>query len=146
MQAVKQERREPRFLTRTRVRLHVFDGTSGELTVGPIAEAESRDFGPRGLFLAGVELACATRVHLYVDIPDACIEVFGVVVHRRPQADLGGITRPGVGVRFTRISVPDEERLESFLADRRQAEEAAIQGVVVRMRAEKMSRRFGSAP
>src|SRR6202020_2886486 len=57
------ERREPRFLTRTRVRLHVFDGSSGELTVGPIVEAESRDFGPRGLFLAGVNLACATRVH-----------------------------------------------------------------------------------
>jgi hypothetical protein len=126
--------------------LHVFDGSSGELTVGPIVEAESRDFGPRGLFLAGVNLACATRVHLYVDIPDACIEVFGVVVHRRPQADLGGIPRAGVGVRFTRINVLDEERLEAFLADRRQADEAALQGVVVRLRAEKMSRRFGSAP
>jgi hypothetical protein len=126
--------------------LHVFDGTSGELTVGPIVEAESRDFSPRGLFLAGVNLACATRVHLYVDIPDGCIEVFGVVVHRRPQTDLAGITRDGVGIRFTRISVLDEERLDRFLNDRRQADEAAIHGVVVRLRAQQMSRRFGSTP
>lgn len=145
MSAISIERREPRFLTRTRVRLHVFDGTSGDLTLGQIAEAETRDFSPRGVFLAGVDLKCATRVHLYLDLPDACVEAFGVVVHGRPQINAAGHARPGVGVRFTHIAMADEQRLEAFLADRRIANQAAISAAVVRLRAEAMSRRFGSA-
>ena len=69
MSAISIERREPRFLTRTRVRLHVFDGTSGNLTLGQIAEAETRDFSPRGVFLAGVDttaMLVANRRHAAV--------------------------------------------------------------------------------
>jgi hypothetical protein len=139
------ERREPRFRTRVRVRLHVFDATSGELKLGQIIEAESRDFGTRGLFLAGVTLKCATRVHLYLDIPGACVEAFGVVVHGRPQVDAHGIARDGVGVRFTRIAMADEQKLEAFLSERRLANQAALTAALVRVRAEHMRNRFGSA-
>lgn len=139
------ERREPRLRTRTRVRLHVFDGSKGDLKLGQIVEAESRDFGPRGLFLAGVSLPCATRLHLYLDLPSGCIEAFGVVVHDRPQVDALGAARAGVGVRFTRIALTDEERLESFLAERRMATQAALEAALARLRAEQFSRRFGSA-
>ena len=38
MIAISSERREARFRTRTKVRLHVFDATSGDLTLGQIAE------------------------------------------------------------------------------------------------------------
>ncbi len=144
MNAISSERREPRFRTRTRVRLHVFDATSGQLALGQIVETESRDFGPRGIFLAGVHLPCATRVHLYLDIPDGCVEAFGVVVHDRPQVDAAGMERAGVGVRFTRLSFVDEERLEVFLAERRLADEAALQAALVRVHAQRMARRFGS--
>ncbi len=146
MNAISSERREPRFRTRTRVRLHIFDARSGELTVGQLAEAETRDFGPRGLFLAGVSLPCATRVHLYLDIPAGCVEAFGVVVHDRPQVDVPGSARSGVGIRFTHLSIDDEQRLEAFVADRRNADQAAMEASLVRIRAEKMSRRFSSVP
>ncbi len=146
MTAISSERREPRFRTRTRVRLHVFDANSGELTLGQMAEAETRDFGPRGLFLAGVELPCATRVHLYLDIPGGCVEAFGVVVHDRPHADATGSYRAGVGIRFTHLSLDDEQRLEAFVADRRNADAAAMQAALVRIRAQMMSRRFGTVP
>lgn len=146
MSPVLTERREPRFRTRTRVRLQVFDNTSGELTLGRIVESETRDFNRRGLFLAGVTLPCATRVHIYLDIPGGCVETFGVVVHNRPQIDvMTGMQRDGIGIRFTRISPADEQRLDAFLADRKGADEAAIHAAVVRVRAEQMSRRFGSA-
>jgi hypothetical protein len=146
MHAISSERREPRFRTRIRVRLHVFDARSGELTVGQMVEAETRDFGPRGMFLAGMSLACATRVHLYLDIPGGCVEAFGVVVHDRPRADPSGTTRTGIGIRFTRLSLDDEQRLEDFVADRRNADKAAMEAALVRIRAEKMSRRFGTVP
>jgi hypothetical protein len=145
MSAMSSERREPRFRTRVRVRLHVFDGSSGELTLGGILEAESRDFAIHGLFLAGVSLKCATRVHLYLDLPSGCVEAFGVVVHGRPQVDAQGIARDGVGVRFTRISMQDEKRLSAFLGDRRDATRAALEAALARLRAQQMTRRFGSA-
>ncbi len=130
---------------RIRVRLHVFDATSGALNMGQILEAQSRDFGQRGLFLSGVNLPCATRVHLYLDIPTGCIEAFGVVVHDRSQVDATGMARQGVGIRFTRLSLTDEQRLETFLDDRRDAAQAALQAALARIRAERMSRRFGTA-
>jgi len=125
--------------------LHVFDATAGELTLGQIIEAEARDFGARGLFLAGVNLKCATRVHLYLDIPGACVEAFGVVVHGRPQIDAQGVVREGVGVRFTRISMVDEQKLATFLGERSLANQAALSAALVRVRAEQMRSRFGSA-
>lgn len=140
MSSISAERREPRMRTRTRVRLHVFDGTSGALHMGQILEAESRDFGNRGLFLSGVSLPCATRVHLYLDIPSGCIEAFGVVVHDRPQVDATGMSRQGVGIRITRLSLADEQRLETFLEDRRDAVQAALEGALARIRAERMRR------
>lgn len=145
MTAISSERREPRYATRVRVRLHVFDGTAGELKLGGILEAESRDFSAYGLFLAGVKLPCATRVHLYLDLPDGCVEAFGVVVHGRPQTDSQGISREGVGVRFTRISMQDEQRLKSFVGERKTASQAALSAALVRLRAEQMVKRFGSA-
>jgi hypothetical protein len=109
-------------------------------------EAESRDFGHRGLVLTGVRLACATRVHLYLDIPSGCIEAFGVVVHDRPQVDATGMSRDGVGIRLTRLSLADEKRLEMFLDDRRDAVQAALEAALARIRAERMSRRGRTAP
>jgi hypothetical protein len=123
----------------------VFDATSGELKLGQIIEAESRDFATHGLFLAGVNLKCATRVHLYLDIPGTCIEAFGVVVHGRPQVDAQGISREGVGVRFTRIAMADEQKLAAFLGERSLANQAALSAAIARVHAEKMRRRFGSA-
>ena len=145
MSPMSAERREPRMRTRTKVRMHVFDGSCGELRLGRIVEAESRDFGPRGLFLAGVALPCTTRLHLYLDLPNGCIEAFGVVVHDRPQVDPLGTARAGVGVRFTRLALADEERLATFLAERRVATKVALEAALVRLRAEQMSRRFGTA-
>jgi len=141
MSSISADRRAPRLRARTRVRLHVFDNNSGDLTVGRIVEAETRDFAARGVFLADVQLPCATRLHLYIELPEGCIEVFGVVVHDRPRLDASGATRLGIGVRFTRIALVDEQRLNAFLSERREAGQAAIQAALVRLRAEQMSRR-----
>jgi hypothetical protein len=67
------------------------------------------------------------------------------VVHGRPQVDAQGVAREGVGVRFTRIAMADEQRLEAFLGERKIANQAALSAALVRVRAEQMSRRFGSA-
>ena len=142
MSSISAERRAPRLRARTRVRLHVFDNNSGELTVGRIVEAETRDFAARGLFLADVQLPICTRLHLYVELPTGWIEVFGVVVHDRPRLDASGSSRIGVGVRFTRIALDDEHRLEGFLGERREAGQAAIHAALVRLRAEQISRRL----
>lgn len=145
MSPISAERREPRMRTRVQVRLHVFDATSGALNMGQILEAETRDFGPRGMFLSGVAVPCATRVHIYLELPSGCVEAFGVVVHDRPQVDATGMSRAGVGIRFTRLSLGDENRLETFLDDRRDAAHAALVAALARVRAERMSRRARAA-
>ena len=141
MSSLSAERRAPRLRTRARVRLHVFDGHSGELQLGQIHEAESRDFTSRGVFLTGVALPCTTRVHLYIELPTGWIETFGVVVHNHPQRDAHGVERLGVGVRITRMSYEDEQRLDSFLNVCRDASQAALHGALARLRAEQISRR-----
>lgn len=124
------------------MRLHVFDDKSGELLLGQIHEAESRDFAARGLFLTGVTLPCATRVHLYIELPTGWIETFGVVVHNQPQRDAHGLSRVGVGIRITRLSFDDEQRLDEFLDICRDATQAALHAALVRLRAEQISRRL----
>ena len=141
MSSISAERRAPRLRTRARVRLHVFDGHTGELQLGQIHEAESRDFTSRGLFLTGVALPCTTRVHLYIELPTGWIETFGVVVHNQPQRDAHGLERVGVGVRLTRLSFDDEQRLEAFLDVCRDATQAALHAALARLRAEQISRR-----
>src|SRR5207245_431610 len=100
----------------------------------------ARDFGRDGLFLAGVDLPRGTHLHFYFGFSGGCIEAFGEVVHDRPRLESSGIERQGVGVRLTVLAPRERERLDRFLAERREADEAALRAALVRVRAERVRR------
>jgi hypothetical protein len=116
----------------------------GQLVLGPLYGALARDVGAGGLFLAGPRLACGTRLHLYVELPDGnCVEAWGEVAHRGPRVDAHAHAPvDGVGVRLVRVSPRDAARLERFLDERRAIEEATTRAVDHRLHAEAVRRRL----
>jgi hypothetical protein len=134
------ERRQQRYSTRVLVRYHVFDAKAGELNVGQIVATQARDFSRSGLFLAGVDLPTGTRLHFYFDLPSGCVEAFGEVVHDHPRWETLGGEREGCGIRLLSLPAGDRARLDRFLQERREADLAAANGALVRVRAERMRR------
>jgi hypothetical protein len=131
------ERRLPRFTTRLPVRYQIFDGRGGELRLGRLDGARTRDLGSDGLFLAYVDLPVGTRLHFYCELPErGCFEAFGVVSHQRARLDAWAGETPGVGVRFTRLSPHARARLDQWLDERRAVDEASLKAALDRARAE----------
>jgi len=132
------ERRLPRYSTRLPVRYQIFDARGGELELGRLDGARTRDLGADGLFLAYVDLPIGTRLHFYFELPErGCVEAFGVVTHETPRLDAWGAETPGVGVRFTRLSPHARARLDQWLDERRALDQAALNAALGRARAER---------
>jgi len=88
------------------------------LEVRRIGTTLASDVSPTGMFLSHAELTPGTCVHFYFELPTGYIEAVGKVVHNRHRVDAAGVSRPGAGVRFIRMSAGDKRRLEAFLGGR----------------------------
>jgi hypothetical protein len=109
-------RKQHRTHTKQVVRYHVLAIEGTTLEVQRIGTTLASDVSPTGMFLSHAELTPGTCVHFYFELPTGYIEAVGKVVHNRQCIDAAGVSRPGAGVRFIRMSASDKRRLESFLA------------------------------
>ncbi len=105
--------------TRQVVRYHVLELQGDTLQMARIGTTLASDISRSGLFLSHTQLQPGLRVHFYFELPDGYLEAVGKVVHNQRRIDGGGVTRPGSGVRFIRMSDGDRARLEAFLEGRR---------------------------
>jgi hypothetical protein len=110
-----------RIQTRQVVRYHVLELQGETLQMARIGTTLASDISLSGLFLSHTKLEPGLRVHFYFELPDGYLEAVGKVVHNQHRIDGAGVTRPGSGVRFIRMSLGDRVRLEAFLDGRRPA-------------------------
>lgn len=111
--------KQMRYETRQVVRYHVLELQGDQLQMARIGTTLTSDISLSGLFLSHTKLEPGLCVHLYFELPDGYLEAVGKVVHNQPRIDGTGVTRPGSGVRFIRMSDGDRARLETFLEGRR---------------------------
>ena len=112
------KRKQERVQTLQVVRYHVYRIEGRAVEVQRIGTTLASDVSTTGMFLSHAELTPGTQIHFYFELPTGYIEAVGKVVHNQPRLDAAGAARPGVGVRFTRMSASDKGRLESYLAGR----------------------------
>lgn len=112
------ERKLARVPVRQMVRYHVLAIDGQKLEMERIGTTLATDVAAGGLFLSHAQLTPGVQVQFAFELPGGYVTATGKVVHNQHRIDVGGVARPGVGVRFTRMSDGDRERLDQFLGGR----------------------------
>jgi uncharacterized protein (TIGR02266 family) len=98
------QRREPRFRCDAPAR--------AEGPRGPV-RGVCKNISVGGMFFSGTSMPVGTSVEWVIDLPNKLGRVRAVGEVRYLQSGEGG---PGMGVRFTRLSQEDLERIKRFVA------------------------------